>query len=58
MAILVLSKLSLVVSIECVLQSLYIFFFSQSKENARICDPCQDIGDQGLEIVTQHQNLV
>jgi phage-related holin len=49
---LVVSKLSLVVCIEAVLQSICIFF-TQLKEGIQICEACQDIGNKGLEVVPQ-----
>lgn len=48
-ATLVVSKLSLVVCIEAVLQSICIFF-TQLKEGIQICEACQDIGNKGLEL--------
>jgi phage-related holin len=51
-AALVMTKLSLVVCIEGVLQFVCIFF-TQLKEGIQICEPCQDIGNKGLEVVAQ-----
>jgi hypothetical protein len=41
--------------IEGMLQSLYAFFFTQSKKGVGICEPCKDTRNKRLEIITKYK---
>lgn len=49
LAILVLNKMSLVAHIENMLQLLF-FFFKQSEEDSKICEPCQYIKNKETKV--------